>query len=162
MSKHTVVCYICGRRFNADRLGTGYNSKSRRYACPSCTSAERKSIRTAQADKREASTGMRQSNGGMIIKFVVSALFLVSSFSLLSEGNVVSFFTGIIISAALFLWGFLPYRKAKKNRQIAEEVLTRAEVRKQNDIANTPWICTYCGASTKGERCEYCDMPKNG
>ena len=59
MSKHMVVCKVCGRRFDASSGGF-YDAASRRYICKKCGKAHNRAVKEVEADRREAATGMRQ------------------------------------------------------------------------------------------------------
>ena len=59
MSKHMVVCKVCGRRFDASNGGF-YDAASRRYICKKCGKAHNRAVKEVEADRREAATGMRQ------------------------------------------------------------------------------------------------------
>lgn len=118
MAKHEVVCVDCGRRFDVEKEGGQYLTESRRYRCKRCVDAQKKkqkdAAKDARAAERERVTGMRQSRGAMIAKLVVAALFLISAFSLVAQGNAGGFVVGVVIAAALAAWALLPYFKAKK------------------------------------------------
>lgn len=144
-NKHMVVCEECGRRFNAS-YGSYYNKKTRRYTCPQC-------IRAENADRREATTGMRQSKGAMIAKIAFGVLFVAAGFSSPSDGWTIGYFlTALVIGGALIAWGLVPYLKVKKQKKEEEEML---EVAKKA-LADEQRKCPACGAVGKGKFCEYC------
>ena len=151
MAKHMVICQECGRQFDASKGGY-YNKTSRRYTCKSCASKIKKDIKTAEADEREAKTGMRQSTGAMIAKIAVGVIFIISGFS---AGGVGPALVGIVIGLALIAWGLLPWYKAKK---AAAEDAAR-EAAEEEKRRNAPKKCPACGAMTKGDACEYCGAP---
>jgi len=156
MSKHMVVCMNCGRRFDASRGGY-YFKTSRRYMCPKCGKEHNREVKEAQADEREARTGMRQSTGAMIAKIAVGLLFVVSSFATDSVGATL---TGIVIGLALVAWGMLPWWKIKKAELDAKKAeAADAAVAEAARLAE-PWTCPACGADTKGDACEYCGRPR--
>ena len=151
MAKHMVICQECGKQFDASKGGY-YNRDSRRYTCKSCGSKQKKEIRTAQADERERTTGMRQSRGAMIAKIVVGALFIISAFGTGSFGATL---VGIVIGLGVLAWGLLPWYKVKKEEKDA----AAREAAEEEKRLNAPKICPACGAKTKGETCEYCGAP---
>lgn len=157
--KHMVTCVQCGRRFDAS-WGAYYNKSTRRYTCKRCAGAMKREQRSIQADAREERTGMRQSMGAMIAKIAIGALFVVVGFSELSpkteNGGFGPFLVGLILGAALIAWGLLPWLKARREAQAAEAADAAAEAADLQARLNEPKTCPACGATTKGERCEYC------
>ena len=152
MSKHMVVCRECGKTFDASKGGY-YDKVSRRYTCKSCGAKLKKEQRAVEADRREASTGMRQSTGAMIAKIAVGVIFIISAFM---TGTVAATLLGIVIGLALIAWALLPWYKVKKDaadkaKREAAEAAAAEEKR-----LNAPKMCPACGAHTKGEICEYC------
>ena len=66
----------------------------------------------------------------------------VVSFGMDNAGEVC---VGLILAAALIAWGLVPYFTAKKK----QEELRRKEARRKK-------VCPACGATTRGDTCEYC------
>ena len=119
-----------------------------------------------EADARERATGMRQSQGAMIAKIAVGALFVISGVttnwaeSADTSDPVGTMLFSIIVGLALIAWGVLPWLKAKKKREAAAQ---KAEAERQAEEfrrLNEPKLCPACGAATKGIRCEYCGTPR--
>lgn len=159
--KHIVTCVQCGRRFDAS-WGGYYNSSTRRYTCRRCGSKIKREQRTAEAIVREERTGMRQTLGAMIAKIAVGLLFVIAAFPLLTNkesGGVGPFLTGLVLGAALIAWGLLPWLKARRESQAAAEAIQAEEAAALRAKLNAPKVCPACGASTKGEKCEYCGAP---
>lgn len=101
----------------------------------------------ANNTKKSADPG--KISGGMIAKIVIGVIFVISAFSTNSTG---ALFVGIAIGAGLIAWGLVPYLQAKKAQaQQAASVQTEAQ-----RIAELPKVCKACGATTKGDICEYC------
>lgn len=144
MAKHIVTCVECGKQFDANKGGY-YDKASRRYTCKSCGNKLR-------ADNRESQTGMRQSFGAMIAKIAFGVIFVVAAFQTGSVGGVI---TGLAIGVALIAWSAVPAYTAKKQADANKaEALKAAEAE-----ANRPKKCNTCGATTKGDSCEYCGAP---
>ncbi|MBR0441639.1 MAG: hypothetical protein IJJ75_04450 [Firmicutes bacterium] len=82
----------------------------------------KKNIRRAEADKREAETGMRQTLGGMIVKIAAGALFIAVALERDNGTWSISYFlTGVILGLSLIAWGLIPYlgaRRKKKDEQM--------------------------------------------
>ena len=119
----------------------------------------------AAADAREKATGMRQSNGAMIAKIVVGALFLISGITTNwseaadTSDPVGTMIFSILVGLALIAWGLIPWLTAKKKREAAA-VKAEAERRAAEERRlNEPKLCPACGATTKGLQCEYCGRP---
>lgn len=151
--KHYVSCVRCGLQFDASRGGFSYDEDSRRYTCPDCVKRmrrEREEYKKSRAkrereeavEKQKQSATMKQSLGAMIAKIAVGCLFLVASFGMDNAGEVC---VGLILAAALIAWGLVPYFMAKKK----QEELRRKEARRKK-------VCPACGATTRGNVCEYC------
>lgn len=152
--KHMVICQSCGKRFDVDAKGGYYNAASRRYTCKSCA-------KKAQANRRERTTGMRQSTGAMIAKIAAGALFVfVGIFQNGEKWQFSMFATGLVLGAALIAWGLLPYLKVKKAQREAAEAEAAAAEAERLALENEPWICPACKATTKGAVCEYCGSPR--
>ncbi len=121
--------------------------------------------RKAQADAREKATGMRQSRGAMIAKFVFGVLFLISGVTTnWSEQSDVSdplgpLLMSIILGLALIAWGLIPLLSAKKKLAAAEAQARAAREAEEYRRMNAPKVCRACGATTKGIVCEYCGTP---
>ncbi len=122
--------------------------------------------RKEAADAREKETGMRQSTGAMVAKIAVGALFVVSGLTTdwakeaTTSDPLGTAVISIVIGLALIAWGLLPYLSAKKKRaQAAAEAAAEKAAAEQRTL-NAPWVCSACGASTKGLVCEYCGTPK--
>ena len=124
MAKHEVTCLKCGRRFDANEGGS-YLPESHRYICKKCVEKQKfnhaapdkapnAAVRSAQANEREARTGMRQSVPAMIAKIAAGAVVLIGSFPLLAQESTIEFIVGVAIAAGLAVWGLAPYLKAKK------------------------------------------------
>ena len=121
--------------------------------------------RKEAADAREKQTGMRQSGGAMIAKIAFGALFVISGLTTDWRGDdytadpIGSMLLSIVIGLALIAWGVVPWWKAKRQR---EEDAARAEAERKAAEArrlNAPKLCPACGATTRGECCEYCGTP---
>lgn len=142
---HYVVCLKCGKTFDANKGGY-YNAVKQRYICSKCGKAHNKAVKAENKEQaargQERNTGMKQSLGAMIAKIAVGCLFLVVSFGMDNAGEVC---VGLILAAALIAWGLVPYFMAKKK----QEELRRQEARKKK-------VCPACGATTRGNTCEYC------
>ena len=150
-----VICQNCGKQFDASKGGY-YNSQSRRYTCKSCGAKLKKERKEIQADQREARTGMLQSQGAMIAKIVIGAIFIISAFTTGSVGPTI---LGIVIGLALIAWGVLPWYLPKKAAADAEKKAAAEAVAAEEQRLNKPKICPACGAKTKGDECEYCGAP---
>lgn len=177
MARHNVTCVKCGLVFDASEPGFSYDEFSRRYTCPECTernriaaieyaakrkiwekeaaaerekqeARRRRQDREAAIEKKKQSAKMKQSIGAMIAKIAVGCLFLVVSFGMDNAGEVC---VGLILAAALIAWGFVPYFMAKKK----QEELRRKEARRKK-------VCPACGATTRGDTCEYCGSDLSG
>ena len=151
MSKHMVICQKCGRQFDASRGGY-YDAASRRYTCKSCGKAHNRTLKEAEADKREARTGMRQTQGAMIAKIVVGVICIISAFATETAGAAL---VGIIVGLGVIAWGLLPWWKVKK----AEKAAAAAAAAEAQAKIDAQKVCPFCGAPTKGEVCEYCGSP---
>ena len=155
MSKRMVVCVSCGRRFDTSK-GFYYNKMTGRYTCPKCGKAQKKAIKSAEADEREERTGMRQTVGAMIAKIVFGVLFIVTSFSMDSASSTI---IGIVIGLALLAWGLLPWLLPRLKAKKEADAAAAAAAAEAERLANEPKVCPVCGAHTKGEKCEYCGSP---
>lgn len=151
MAKHLVTCVECGRQFDANKGGY-YNKTTRRYTCKSCG-------KKIQGDARERTTGMRQSTGAMIAKIAVGVLFLVIAVTEEMEPSARG--VGIVLAAALIAWGLVPYFKAKKAREAAAADAAAAREAAEFLRQNEKKTCPACGATTKGDACEYCGTRLN-
>lgn len=152
--KHMVVCRECGRQFDANRGGY-YDRAAQRYTCKSCG-------RKIKGDLNERSTGMRQSKGAMIAKLAFGAIFVISAFGAFADGlsegvgkAIGALLVGLVLGAALIVWGLVPYLNAKREREAAAARAAAEDFARRN----APKKCPACGAMTKGENCEYCGAP---
>ena len=114
--------------------------------------------------EKDPVNGMRQSNGAMIVKIGMGAVFLISAFTTdwaeQSPGSALApMLLSIVFGLAFLAWGVLPWWNAKRR-------IAAAEAKKQAEAAaaeqarlNAPKHCPNCGAATKGETCEYCGSP---
>ena len=59
----------------------------------------------------------------------------------------------ILVGLGLLAWHFVPPLLKKRTEQ-------KKQQEQQKQLLEEPWNCPYCGASTKGMTCEYCDSPK--
>lgn len=85
----------------------------------------------------------------MLLKIIMGMVFFAVSFDTESQGDVLIF---IILGCAIMVWGLLPYIMAKKKeREIGSLICAVVETE-----ANAAKICPHCGATSKGDRCEYC------
>ena len=123
--------------------------------------------RKEAADERERTTGMRQSTGAMIAKIVFGTIFLISGvttdWAAQAEPGASNPYgpmvVSLVVGLGLIAWGLIPWLRAKKKR---EELARQAQAAAQAEAyrrANEPKLCPACGATTKGERCEYCGTP---
>lgn len=148
MSKHMVICKVCGKRFDANKGGF-YDAGSRRYICPKCGKAHNRAVKEVEADRREAATGMRQKPGAMIAKIAIGLMFFFVSFGMEDASSVV---IGLVIGLALIAWGLLPWLLPRLKEKKAEAAAAEAAAKEAK-------LCPYCGAPTKGDTCEYCGSP---
>lgn len=89
--------------------------------------------------------------GAAIAKIAFGAMFVVVAFTESQQG-VGYVITGLIMGAALIVWGVLGYKNGKKtweNYMEAQSAQAKSKVR----------VCPYCGARTSGSVCEYCGSP---
>ena len=94
-----------------------------------------------------------QSSGVMLFKLAFALLCLVAGGDLIfSDGEVAGGIVGIILGLAMAAWASMGYvlPRAARNREAA--------ARKQalRERVNQPKICPGCGATSRGEICEYC------
>ena len=120
--------------------------------------------RKEAADAREKATGMRQSNGAMIAKIVIGALFLVSAITTDWHAESIADPVGpmvfsIIIGLALIAWAVIPLLMAKKKQEAAAANAEAERKAEEYRRLNEPKRCPACGAATKGICCEYCGSP---
>ena len=116
------------------------------------------------ADAREKATGMRQSRGAMIAKFVIGALFLISGLTTNWTNESPSdplgpMLISIVLGLGLIAWGLIPLLSAKKKLAAAEAQARAAQEAEEYRRMNEPKVCPACGATTKGTVCEYCGTP---
>ncbi len=155
-----VTCPCCGVRFD---FRNGYVVDGTMY-CQKCGPAK-------AADARETRTGMRQTTGAMIAKITAGALFVFFGFIPPSGGWDFGYFlTALAIGGGLIAWGLFPYMKVQKAKREQLEAEKRAidwerEQReaKEREKAeewyrkhNAPKTCPACGATSRGDVCEYC------
>lgn len=151
--QHLVVCVMCGRQFDANRGGY-YNSRTHRYTCKTCgvgpvaqPAAARSSVPNPVTAKSLLSP--------MIGKCIIAGLILFGGLVFLAYGG--WFFTLLALAGAvaLALTGIIPYVKRKKleDRMKAEILAAQEEKR------NRQKTCPKCGATTKGQVCEFCGSP---
>lgn len=77
----------------------------------------------------------------LIAKCTIGALFFVTGITLEIRELLVS----IVIALAFIIWGVVTYKQGHNEIQQSEK--------RKNDIARK---CPSCGASVKGNTCEYC------
>lgn len=102
MAQHLVICAECGKQFDVNKKGGYYRKSERRYICKGCARKIRK-----------AATGMKQTKQAMILKIVIGVIFVIMSLSMKSASQIIA---GIILGLGLIAWGYLPYYRAKKDR----------------------------------------------
>lgn len=148
--KHLVICYQCGKQFDANK-GAYYNASMKRYACTKCGRALKKS-------NTQSMTKSGQSTGAMIAKVVIGVLFIITAFSSPEGGWTIGYFlTGLIIGCGLILWGIYPHLKVKKDALDAKK---QHETLVAEELAR-PKLCSSCGATGTGNVCEYCGTKYN-
>ncbi len=152
-AKHLVVCVQCGRQFDANRGGY-YNSSTRRYTCKDCgrrMTSQPSAARPAAPQPVTAKSLLSP----MIGKIAIGAIIAIVGIIFLFMGG--WFFTIFMLpGAAVFvLWGVLPYVKQKKK----EGEMKAAILKAQEEIRNRQKTCPKCGATTKGQVCEFCGSP---
>lgn len=158
MAKHMVICMSCGKRFDASRGGYYFKSQ-RRYMCPKCGKAHNREVKEEQADYREEKTGMRQTQGAMIAKIAVGALFVCVGI-LGGDMEFGARMVGLILGLALIAWGLLPWYKVYKAKKDAAAAEAAERAAAEAARLSVQWTCPACGAKTRGDACEYCGEPK--
>ena len=114
--------------------------------------------------EKDPVNGMRQSNGAMIVKIGMGAVFLISAFTTdwaeQSPGSALApMLLSIVFGLAFLAWGVLPWWNAKRRIAAAEAKKQAAAAAAEQTRLNAPKVCPQCGAATKGETCEYCGSP---
>lgn len=93
----------------------------------------------------------KPSTGATIAKLAFGALFLATSFT--SDGlSAGAFWVGIVFALALVAWAVIPLLQYKK----AQKEAAQAGARQIREKLLEPRQCLNCGATTRGEVCEYC------
>lgn len=72
----------------------------------------------------------------VIAMWIIAALFLVSAFSMFTEGNIGAGVCGIVIAAALAFVGYLKNKKAKEAAVQAQQEQEEAEARRREFAAS--------------------------
>lgn len=166
-SKHMVVCYKCGKQFDANTRGSRYNEKKRRYMCKDCYKsiqaankvAEQQRIKSVDlalasgeiSENKATILKHKNSKGKMIAGIIVAACGFVSLFATdKTVSYIVISILMILIGAGLLAWYFLGEKKYK------DAITAEKNDVKQPDQETFTKVCSKCGASTRGQVCEYC------
>ena len=166
-ARHLVICPSCGKQFDANEGGS-YDEYIRRYTCPSCVAEQQRISRNVQIRQETVQTQEVPAPraGRMIWKLAVGALFVIASFQFITDVQIGPLLTGLVVGAGFIAWGLVPYLAQKKAHDAsvanrAAEIRTAEErIRIETERAlNAPRICPACGATTKGQKCEYCGTP---
>lgn len=88
----------------------------------------------------------------MLFKIIIGTIIFSIIFEAESLGDALIF---TALGGAIVAWGLLPYIMAKKKERQIRSLIPAAAVAE----ANTEKTCPYCGATSKGDRCEYCGSP---
>ena len=107
---------------------------------------------------------MRQSRRAMVIKIAVGFLFVLSSFSLLVDGNIGSFFLGVPLGVVIIAWGIVPWYRAKKQRkaEIIEEQVSDIEVYcRRNNLRVVKTYADRALSGTTDKRPQFQQMMKD-
>jgi len=140
MAKRMVTCDRCHRRFNADRGGR-FDALTGRGTCPACL------------------TGKTKVTGGMIAKIAFGLLLIIAVGTPDEDWELGTFLFGLVLGGALIAWGLLPYLRGRAAlRQMEADAAAEEQARRERIelVRNTPRVCSACGATTKGDVCEYC------
>ena len=99
----------------------------------------------------------RPSLGWTIVKVALGVMFIGVTFGDAGEADPAAFIVvGLAIGLGLIAWGLIPWlrimKEEKRKREEAERL--RAEQKAEKDRA---WkLCPNCGATSRGQVCEYC------
>ena len=105
------------------------------------------------------STYKKPKTGVMIAKIAAGLLFVYIGIAPDPEFDAGARGVAIIIGLAIIAWALVPYFGWKKKR---EEVLEEIEKQEKeiselkDALQNRPRKCPFCGATTKGNVCDYC------
>ena len=145
--RRQVTCEECGRRFTPGSIIYHYDRKSRRYTCNSC-------YRRLYGKQTHI---LGQKAWAFALKVFFGLMFVLVAFSpdKAKEDWLSTSILGIVIGLGLFAWAAIPVIKEKQYRREQEEY-SEALRRK---IENQTTVCSHCGATTKGDVCEYCGSP---
>ena len=154
MTQHLETCRRCGKQFDADTdPGALYDRSRKEYVCSNCA-------RAMESRNFRANRGRNPSVGGTIAKAFFALMFLIVAFDMEETGETLM---AVVIGLALLAWAVLPWLRRKRAEQQAArewEADRRAVTAALRRERNAPWTCESCGATTKGDRCEYCGSPR--
>ena len=109
------------------------------------------------------STNRKPKTAATVAKVIFGLLFFDIAIAPDPEFDAGSRGVAIILGAALLIWAYVPYRRWKMHKQEVREEIERQD-REIDDLKEAlkkrPWKCSRCGATTRGEICEYCGSPR--
>ena len=107
---------------------------------------------------------MNQSIGALVAKAVTGAVFIAAMFAEPTDTG--TKIAGCAIGLGLISWALVPIVKEKLDRRAAAKKNAEREAKLREQLeaerlaaANRPRYCKHCGATTKGDACEYCGSP---
>lgn len=128
-SKHMVVCYQCGKRFDTASitgLGTGYDADKRRYMCPSCMRKQNRvsknEIKEAKANQRAAENYGVKTPGwfGRNWALCLACFGLFAVIGMFANGEAEAFYFYLVWTIVFGLIWYFPYKSRKKEIALAK------------------------------------------
>lgn len=173
--KNTVTCARCGRKIQ--KTSGDYLVTKGRVLCKLCVRDElSRTVSSGQTD--EASLNMAVASGEitpeqatiasannskakLIWAIVLLVVGLVGLGNAANEERSYLIVCIVLIAAGLLLLALWFFGRKKLAAAIKTERERRLRMKESREAAvkNAPKRCPHCGASTKGEICEYCGSP---
>ena len=111
------------------------------------------------------STYKKPKTAATVAKIIFGLLFFDIAIAPDPEFDAASRGISIILGAALLIWAYVPYRNWKRHKREVLEEIERQDQEidsMKEELRKRPWKCSRCGATTRGDVCEYCGSPKEG